>query len=573
VAHRQLSNGILLLTSFTKRRRERRGFLGALGGTRGAIDLASIMVGVLVIGIVGGVVSASVITVVPWAQDSAAKSAVGAVQTAESVSRVRDKEYVSFEQLVKVSKLIQDSKNVTAGTNNAQTCFVAVSRSDTGTIFYGTDKSRDVLTYVAGTSKTDDCLDLDSLVASLPMRDGDAIAQSEILNAVAVTAHGSTNAGGAVAIELGHVDSALSNVRATYPSKTTAWTAKYGNEVPTTVNEFSTRFEGGVPTTFGQRAAVVTVGNANLPYVGVVFDLAGNKVVCNLSADYSTPDSLLAAVGGDWLCPDPSSAITSMWAWGNSVDPAADTRGENLAGMKPAAVASFAKARGLSTVYLNAPWASNQGEIGVWLDATVDALHAEHIKVGALGGGTDWLETPGLVTQWITDAKAAADFDSVQLDVEPWAGSGGVDADTYVPKLMTLLDEAQAASGDTRVGMDVPYWLATEPYNGGLIIDTLLPDLDTVAIVTFRDHAAGPEGIVALSTAAVQHVTAAGKPFTIGVETDTAAKAGGGQYTFNEEGSAALEAETKLVRSAFKHLNGYAGVTVQHKLTWEGLRP
>jgi hypothetical protein len=53
--------------------------------TRGAIDLASIMVGVLVIGIIGGVIAAMVFAVIPWSQDSAAKQTLSAVRDAESV--------------------------------------------------------------------------------------------------------------------------------------------------------------------------------------------------------------------------------------------------------------------------------------------------------------------------------------------------------------------------------------------------------------------------------------------------------------------------------------------------------
>lgn len=53
--------------------------------TKGAIDLASIMVGVLVLGILGGIVGATVFAVIPWAQDHAAKAQLDAVRQAENV--------------------------------------------------------------------------------------------------------------------------------------------------------------------------------------------------------------------------------------------------------------------------------------------------------------------------------------------------------------------------------------------------------------------------------------------------------------------------------------------------------
>lgn len=54
---------------------------------RGAIDLASIMVGILVIGMIGGVISATVFAVIPWTQDAAAKSQLDSIVSAESAFR------------------------------------------------------------------------------------------------------------------------------------------------------------------------------------------------------------------------------------------------------------------------------------------------------------------------------------------------------------------------------------------------------------------------------------------------------------------------------------------------------
>jgi type II secretory pathway pseudopilin PulG len=50
----------------------------------GAIDLASIMVGIIVIGLIGGVIAATVFAVIPWAQDNAAKQQLDSAVTAQS---------------------------------------------------------------------------------------------------------------------------------------------------------------------------------------------------------------------------------------------------------------------------------------------------------------------------------------------------------------------------------------------------------------------------------------------------------------------------------------------------------
>lgn len=56
----------------------------AIRNETGAIDLASIMVGVLVVGLIGGVIAATVFAVIPWAQDNAAKQQLDPIVQAEN---------------------------------------------------------------------------------------------------------------------------------------------------------------------------------------------------------------------------------------------------------------------------------------------------------------------------------------------------------------------------------------------------------------------------------------------------------------------------------------------------------
>lgn len=51
---------------------------------QGAIDLASIMVGIIVIGLIGGVIASTIFVVIPWTQDNAAKQQLDSVVSAES---------------------------------------------------------------------------------------------------------------------------------------------------------------------------------------------------------------------------------------------------------------------------------------------------------------------------------------------------------------------------------------------------------------------------------------------------------------------------------------------------------
>jgi type II secretory pathway pseudopilin PulG len=56
----------------------------AFRNEEGAIDLASIMVGIIVIGLIGGVIAATVFAVIPWAQDNAAKQQLDSIANAQS---------------------------------------------------------------------------------------------------------------------------------------------------------------------------------------------------------------------------------------------------------------------------------------------------------------------------------------------------------------------------------------------------------------------------------------------------------------------------------------------------------
>ncbi|HEV7183905.1 MAG TPA: hypothetical protein VGN33_05365 [Leifsonia sp.] len=264
-------------------------------------------------------------------------------------------------------------------------------------------------------------------------------------------------------------------------------------------------------------------------------------------------------------------AITSIWAWGNPIDPSVDARGLGEADFEPAALVAFAQAHNLHSVYLSVPWAANQGEFATWLPAAVNALHAAGISVSALGGDASWASQPGLAAQWVSDALSTASFDAVQFDVEPWAGVADPDIGTIVSQYTAMLQAAHQAANGVPIGADLPWWLAAKQVGTSTAFAAILPHLQSVAIVAFSDHAAGSDGIIALAQPAAKAAAAARVPFTIGVETDTPEVAGGAQYTFGDDSELALETETATVRTHFASTRGYRGITVEHLLSWKVL--
>src|SRR3954454_145281 len=175
-----------------------------------------------------------------------------------------------------------------------------------------------------------------------------------------------------------------------------------------------------------------------------------------------------AAVTGRVDATTPTSAITSMWAWGNPIDPAVDARGQGQPQFEPQALADFAAAHKLRTVFLSVPWAADEGPFSVWLTDAVAALHAAGVtKVAALGGDAGWADDPSLAAGWTSAALRAAPFDAIQFDVEPWVVSSDAELPAVVTKLQTMYDSAKAAAASVPIGPDLPWWLAAKPQPGG----------------------------------------------------------------------------------------------------------
>jgi type II secretory pathway pseudopilin PulG len=115
----------------------------------GAIDLASIMVGIIVIGLIGGVIAATVFAVIPWAQDNAAKQQVDAVVTAQSaykglsvddslrskVTGFQNNKYASQDQLSQAGLFTGNINVVHMKTVNVFTDYVVVVKSSSGQYF------------------------------------------------------------------------------------------------------------------------------------------------------------------------------------------------------------------------------------------------------------------------------------------------------------------------------------------------------------------------------------------------------------------------------------------------------
>ncbi|SDO00510.1 hypothetical protein SAMN05216368_10922 [Cryobacterium flavum] len=143
----------------------------------GAVDLASIMVGVLVAGAVAGIIAAVVFAVIPWAQDRAAKAQLDAVHSAESVTYAQSTE--SGAAKYQTAKGLSDygllQENVYVKVIAGDNCYFTSSTSKTGRTFWADSSSREIRE--GGTSTCVEAVteDRDALVAAEVQRVGSQI--------------------------------------------------------------------------------------------------------------------------------------------------------------------------------------------------------------------------------------------------------------------------------------------------------------------------------------------------------------------------------------------------------------
>jgi type II secretory pathway pseudopilin PulG len=119
----------------------------------GAIDLASIMVGIIVIGLIGGVIAATVFAVIPWSQDNAAKQQLDSLVSAESAyfglsadnppalpEGAKTNSFGNSTELASAN-LMGTGPNYCVVTPANGATYTAYSKSASGAIFQATDKN------------------------------------------------------------------------------------------------------------------------------------------------------------------------------------------------------------------------------------------------------------------------------------------------------------------------------------------------------------------------------------------------------------------------------------------------
>ena len=131
-------------------------FHSVLKSSRAAIDLASIMVGVIIIGLIGGVIAATVFAVIPWSQDKAAKQQLEAIATAENAqygksSEGNSKPFYGDSATLAAGGWLQQGENYCVVTpDEDKQSYKAAVKSASGKVFVSTNKAPNPVEAVTG---------------------------------------------------------------------------------------------------------------------------------------------------------------------------------------------------------------------------------------------------------------------------------------------------------------------------------------------------------------------------------------------------------------------------------------
>ncbi|KQO98223.1 hypothetical protein ASF30_09180 [Leifsonia sp. Leaf264] len=130
---------------------------------RAAIDLVSIMVGVIVIAIIAGIISASVFAVIPWSQDEKAKADLTAVKDAEAIAKLPAPAGIGkYGTLIELDGTLEDPGTLLIQTDGTGSCYVATSRSESGkNVYWVTDKKPKPKAYAPADDASVNCGTID----------------------------------------------------------------------------------------------------------------------------------------------------------------------------------------------------------------------------------------------------------------------------------------------------------------------------------------------------------------------------------------------------------------------------
>jgi hypothetical protein len=235
--------------------------------------------------------------------------------------------------------------------------------------------------------------------------------------------------------------------------------------------------------------------------------------------------------------------------------------------VKPAPVLTFAGEHRVTRLWLATPAEPTRAD-SARLTRTIRMGARQHVRISALGGSPRWATHPRWAVEWAKRSLAAAPFDGLHVDVEPYSlGRWDTDRRRVVTGYLRMLDLLDGLPG--RLEVDVPFWYGTVRARGHTLADEVLTRVDAITVMSYRDEAMGTNGILAVSRDWLARGARADIPIRLGAETNELTDCT--YCTFYEEGATALDREQRQVTRRLADRSAFAGVAVHDLMGWRAL--
>ena len=275
------------------------------------------------------------------------------------------------------------------------------------------------------------------------------------------------------------------------------------------------------------------------------------------------------------------AAERAIWVWEQATYAMVQDRAAGAAAL------AFLRSKRIRTIYLYADVFQGQNLVTARAESYrqfIRRLHGQGLRVYALLGSA-YLHTEEYVLperrgdalamfQRVLDYNAAARpderFDGINLDIEPhildqWAQQKMQLLGQFLDLGQAFMELKRTARQSLFVGPAIPFWLdgVVLDWHGSTrpVSEHVLDIYDYAALMDYRDHAQGPDGIVSHAVDEMEYAQRHHKKLVIGVEL---APNEIQKVSFSHLAEVDLERELALTNKAFRRSPAFGGFAIHH---------
>jgi hypothetical protein len=232
------------------------------------------------------------------------------------------------------------------------------------------------------------------------------------------------------------------------------------------------------------------------------------------------------------------------------------------------ALISFAQSHGVGRLFVWTWPGFSTSQASRYSDL-LNRASAAGIAVDALSGDPSWVNDPGQAVAWAREVVSFHSFAGLHIDVEPYAlASWNTDQSGTITNYLSMLSQVKSAAGSYALEADIPFWFNTIPWGGSSLDVAVFDTVDAATLMTYRNVAAGSDGIIALGQAEFNDGVALGKRVRLAVETNPESPA---KVTFYNTSVTYMDGQLSQVDAAYAASPFYTGIAIDDYLGYRKL--